>query len=86
MWPVSVVVAEVGVQETHEMTAVEHDGPIEALGPDGLDPPLRKSVGLRRPDRGQDHPCTLSREYLVEGASELRIPVANEEAHGRPAF
>src|SRR6266511_1735865 len=47
--------------------------------PDGLHPSLGVSVRSRRPDRRADDLCAFGAEYIVEGASELGVVVAEQE-------
>jgi hypothetical protein len=50
--PLMVVMARIGPQDPFEVAATEHQDVVEALGPDGLDPPFGVCVGLRRPGSG----------------------------------
>src|SRR4029450_12927834 len=44
MWPRGVVVGEIRAQDAAEMGAVQNDDVIQALAPDGADPPFRERV------------------------------------------
>jgi hypothetical protein len=68
------------------MPAPDDQQPVQALGTDRADPALRMGVGIRRLHRCQQHLGAFCAEHLVEGTAELRIPVAEQEAHPSPAF
>jgi hypothetical protein len=48
MRPMPVVVVDVDPEHSLEMSAPDNQQPVEALGADGPDPPLRAGVGPRR--------------------------------------
>jgi len=75
-----VVVVGVGPERPVEMPPTPDEGPVETLGPDGLDHPLRVGVRVRSPDRDADDPHHLRAQDRVERAAELRVPVADEES------
>jgi hypothetical protein len=75
MWSGLVVVSGVGPKHMFQVAAAEHECPVEALGPDRADPPLREGVRPRSSDRGLDYPYAFGKEDLIEGAGELRVPV-----------
>jgi hypothetical protein len=79
MGPGPVVVGRVDPKHPREVSAAEHEDPVQALCPDRADPPLGVSVRTGSPDRGLDHPCALGAEHLVEGAGELRVVVPDHE-------
>ena len=81
MGTVGVVVADIGVQEAIEMPTAQDERPVKELGSNRPHPSLSEGVGLRGSDRGEDHPGPFGLEHLVEGAGELLIAVADEEAH-----
>jgi protein gp37 len=86
MGPAAVVVLGVGPEGSIEMPPPLDERPVEALGPHRLDHPFRVGVGVRSPDRGADDPHSLRAEDSVKRATELRVPVADEEADGaRPS-
>jgi hypothetical protein len=78
----SVVVGGIGPERPIEMASTLDERPIQTLGPDGLDDPLRVGVGVGRPDRSPDYPCSLRVEDLVEWSDELGVPVTNEKPYG----
>ena len=82
MWPPAVVVLGVGPKRLIEVSSTEDEGPVETLGPDGLDHPFRVGVRIRGPDRGPDHPRPFRANDLIEGMSELGVLVADEEPDG----
>jgi len=61
-------------------------GVVQALRADGRDDPFGVGVGVRGPDRSQDHLGPLRAEDLVEGSDELGVPVADEEPNGGRAI
>jgi hypothetical protein len=82
MGPAAGVVLGVGPEGSIEMPPPLDERPVEALGPHRLDHPFRVGVGVRSPDRGADDPHFLRAEDSVKRATELRVPVADEEADG----
>jgi hypothetical protein len=58
--------------------------PLQALGPDCADPAFGIGVGVRRLHRRDQHLSALRPEHVVEGARELRVAVAQDEA--QPPF
>ena len=79
MRPPALVVLGVGPERPIEMPPTEEEGPVEALGPDGLDHPFRVRIGVRGLDRGANDPYPLGAEDRVERPAKLRVPVADEE-------
>jgi hypothetical protein len=80
-----VVVLRIGPERPVKLAPTPDEGPVEALGPDGLDHTFRVGVRVRSPDRGADHPHPLRPQDRVERARELRVPVADEEPDGAAA-
>jgi hypothetical protein len=80
VWTMSVVVLDVHPEDLLQVTTADDQQPVEALGADGTDPPLRIGVGVRRLDRRDEHLGTLGAEHLVEPATELRVAVAEHKA------
>src|SRR6266545_3564815 len=76
VWSLPVVVPDVGAQQPHQMPPTTYECPVQTLPPDGLHPPLGIGVRLRRLDRRADDLRAFGPEYLVEGAGELGIIVA----------
>jgi hypothetical protein len=60
--------------------------PVQALRADSADPPLRVGVRVRRLHRGHEHLDTLRPKHVIEPAAELRVSIANEEAHPASSF
>ena len=85
MRALSVVGLDIDPERAIEMPPTEDAGPVEALGPDGLDPALGVGGGVRSLDGRHDHPGPFRAHDLVERAAELRIPVAEEDADGARA-
>lgn len=84
MGTVPVVVADEGSQHPLEVPAVDHQQPVEALSPDRAHEALGDRVGPRRFDRCPSDFDSLATEDLVEGAAELGVVVADQEARRRP--
>src|SRR5438128_1768375 len=82
----AVVVPRVGAKNSIEMSSTEHDDPVQALVPYGLDPALGERVGLRRANGREDDFRPFRLEHGVEGTGVLGVAVANEETHGRLAI
>jgi hypothetical protein len=77
MRPVRVVVADVDPEHPFEMLAPHEQQPVEALGTDSPDPPLRVGVGV-----GCLHWCdqylgVLRAEHIVEPTAELGVTIAD---------
>jgi hypothetical protein len=79
MGPGLVVVGGVGAEHLLPMSTTEYEHPIQALGPDRTDPPLRERVRSWGADRGPDDPYAFGAEDLIERTGELRIPVPDHE-------
>ena len=56
VWTAPVVVLDVDPEGLLQVTTADDQQPVQALGPDGTDPPLRIGVGIRRLDRCQHDP------------------------------
>jgi hypothetical protein len=82
MWPLLVVVIDVGTQNPVEVAIACDQQPVEAFGSHGPDPALGDRVGSGRSDRRLDDLDAFGREDLVEGSGELAISVVNEETNG----
>jgi hypothetical protein len=78
---VPVVVLEIDPEDLLQVTTSDDQQPVQALGADRPNPPLRVGVGVRRLDRRYEHLGTLDADHVVEPTTELRVPVADEEAH-----
>ena len=77
--PVPVVVVGVDAQDAFEMAPSEDEDPIETVAADGAHPALGERVRVRRLDRRPDHLDPYGGEQRVEGASELAVPIAEQE-------
>jgi hypothetical protein len=75
-----VVVSRLGAKHVLEMSAADDQQPVETLGADGADEALGVGVCLWRTDRRMDHVDTFAAEDLVEGCTELAVPVMDQEA------
>jgi hypothetical protein len=74
-----VVVGSVDPKNPLQMSAAEHERPVEALGPDGPDPSFGEGVRPRSPDRGVDDLDALGCEHRVEAGGVLRVLVPDQE-------
>src|SRR6266702_2841874 len=81
VWTVLVVVPDIDPQGLLEVTTADDQQPVKALGADGPDPALRAGVRVWRLDWRQHHVGALRAEDVVEPAAELRVTIADEEAH-----
>jgi hypothetical protein len=81
VWTMPVVVLDVDTKDLLQMAAPNDQQPIQALGADGADPPFCVGVRCRRPHGRHQHLGTLRGEQVVEASTELRVPVAEQEAH-----
>jgi hypothetical protein len=78
-------VVDVRCRAPHRLTApaadaVTHDQrPVQQLTTHRANPPLRVGVGPRRPYRRRQGSDALRGEDGIEGVSELRVPVTDEE-------
>ena len=79
--PVPVVVLDVDSQDLLQVPATHDEQPVQALGPHRPDPALGVGVGVGRLHRRDQYLGAVRMEDVVEGAGELRIPIANKEAH-----
>jgi len=78
--PVPVVVLDEDTQDALEVTAVDDQQPVEALGADGSDEPLGDGVRLRGPHRRLDDPDAGAAKHVVEGAAVLAVAIADQQA------
>jgi hypothetical protein len=76
-----IVVAGVSRQETVEMSTTKDQRPVKELISNGPYPALRERVGLGRTEGGGDDTGTLGFEDGIEGAGELGVSIADEEAN-----
>src|SRR6266540_5790559 len=81
VWTVLVVVLDIDPEDLLEVTAADDQQPVEALDADGPHPSLRVGVGVGGLHWRQDHLGVLRAEHVVEGTAELRVTIADEEAH-----
>jgi hypothetical protein len=70
MRPGLVVVDDIGAKYTRQVPAAEDEHPVQALRPDGADPPLGERVRARSPDRRLEDPHAFGAEDLVEGTGD----------------
>jgi hypothetical protein len=80
MRPLAVVVVDEDADDVLKLAAVEDQQPVQALGTDGADEPLRDRVRLWCSQRRLHDPDASAAEDLVEAAAVLGVAVANEEA------
>jgi hypothetical protein len=74
-----VVVAAVGTEHMVDVAAAEDEDPVEAVGADGSHPPLGERVRVWCLDWRANYGDALRPEDLVEGATELRVTIVDEE-------
>ena len=80
MRPVSVVMLDIYPQDPFKLSATCDQEPIETVTADGSDPALGERVGVWRTKRRADDLDALALEDVVEGAGELAVAVADQEA------
>jgi hypothetical protein len=78
---VGVVVRNVDPQDLRQMTATNDQQPVQALGAHRPNPALRVRVRVGCLHRRQQHLGARRIEHVVEPATELRVTIADEEAH-----
>jgi hypothetical protein len=66
-----VVVGDVDPKNPLQMSAGEHERPVEALGPDGPDPSFGEGIRPRSPDRSEDDLDAIGGEDRVESGGVL---------------
>ena len=76
-----VVVLGVDAQDPLQMPSPGDQEPVQTLGADCANPPLRVGVGVGRPHRCHQHLGALGPKHVVEAAAELGVTVTDEEAH-----
>ena len=85
MGTVAVVTLDVDPQDLLQVAATDDQQPVQALGADR--PPQRSAyafaLGARTASLGL---ATHRARHLVEAAGELRVPIANKEAHPSPSL
>jgi hypothetical protein len=79
VWALGVVMVDVDAQNADELARSEDQQPVQALRACSSDEALRIRIGLRRPERREDHFDALGAKDLVEGGDELRVAVADQE-------
>jgi hypothetical protein len=78
---VGVVVRNVDPQDLRQMTATDDQQPVQALGAHRPNPALRVDVRVGCLHRRQQQLGARRIEHVVEAAAELRVTIADEEAH-----
>jgi len=73
-------VVDVDAEDVLEVAAVEDQEPVETLGADGANEPLRDRVRLRRSHRRPDDPDAFAAEDLIEGTAVLAATIPDQEA------
>jgi hypothetical protein len=86
MRAMGVVVLDVHPEHLVQVPATHNEHPVEALGADGRNPPLRVGVGVRCLHRRDQHLGVLLAQHVVEPTAEFRVPIANKEAHPACSF
>ena len=80
VWAMLVVVLDVHPEDLLQVTTADDQQPVQALGADGTDPPLRVGVRVWRLDRRDEHLGALGAEHVVEPTTELGVAVAEHKA------
>jgi hypothetical protein len=75
--------ARVLVQDGKGVSLVIDQQPVGAFVADAANEPVRIAVRPGYPGRDLDHLDAFGGEDGIEGGSELRVPVADQEAEGR---
>ena len=83
VWTAPVVVLDVDPEDLLQVTTANDEEPVEALGADGPDPPLRIGVRVWRLDRRDEYLGTLGAEHVVASAMDLRVAVAEHKAQSQ---
>jgi hypothetical protein len=83
---VGVVVRNVDPQDLRQVTATNDQQPIQALGAHRRNPALCVRVRVGCLHRRQQHLGGRRTEHVVEPATELRVTIADEEAHPASSF
>src|ERR1019366_5721209 len=79
MGPVAVVVLNVLVDDSFEMSTTEDEHPVQAFTPDSTDEALGEGVCSGRSDRSSNGSDALGAEHLVEAGRELGVAIADQE-------
>jgi hypothetical protein len=79
VWPMGVVVPEVGSQDCGEVVAAEDEDPIGALAADGADPAFGESVRPGRAHRGANDRDLFGGEDGIEAGDELGVSIADQK-------
>lgn len=80
MRPLGFVVVDADAEHVFEVTAVDNQQPVEALGADGSDEAFGDRVRLGGPDRCLHDPDVFAAEDPIERAGGPAIAVAEQEA------
>ena len=86
VWPVRVVVGDVGSQDGFEMASPEDEDPVEAFASDGADPAFGVGVGLGCADGGPDRGDVFGAKDVVEGTGEFGVSVSDQETAPSQVF
>jgi hypothetical protein len=78
---VLVVVLHVDAQDPIQVALPDDQQPVQALDTNCPDPAFCVGVRVRRLHRRQQHLGAFGAEHVVEAAAELRVAVAQQEAH-----
>jgi hypothetical protein len=84
--PVAVVMVHEHVENSLKMFVVQDQQPVEALGANGTDEPLRHTVRLWRTKPCADDLHPAASKHLVEALGEFLVAVANQEAERLRTF
>jgi hypothetical protein len=78
---VAVVVLDVDAEHLLKVSSPGDQQPVQTLGRHRTDPTLGVGVGVGRLHRRDQYLGVVRTEDVVEGAGELRVSIANKEAH-----
>ena len=78
--PLLIVMLDVGAKHPLQVAPTPDENPVKALPASGKDPPLGEGIGFRRPHRRSYDPGALCFKDIVEGTTELGIPIVNQKA------
>jgi hypothetical protein len=79
VWPMSVVVVEVGLQDCSQVVTAENEDSVGALATDRADPPFGDGVGAGRAYRRANDLYLFRGEYGIETGDELGVAITNQE-------
>ncbi len=79
VWPMSVVVRDVSIQDRSQVAAAEDKDPVGAFAPDRANPAFGESVRAGRAYRRTDDHDLFRGEHGIETSYELGVAIPNQE-------